>query len=288
MSMKDAVGEYAALMADVATLAKYNLDCDTARDAARDDAVFDQLHGDKEKRPTQAAEDNEPPMPRVDMNIELALLCAAGGEYDPFEKDWDRLSDELDKSDCTNPERDGIERRHGEFVAACSSGNWHKVEQCAKRLAAYLLEAANAAERKSRDGYTEADRKREKDGKADNEQKPATNTRRATTVGDRHVYAVYKNLYMAESQYKNCKTDKSKKRGPRQFYNFFKNNHVVCGEKFSKTLGERYSSVEDFERAMDAVRKNNKNKGIKDNNKELLSRGEPKVELKWRSAIPSA
>ena len=152
MNMNDAVKKYTKLLNDVAALAKYNLDCDAARDAARDDAVFDQLHGDKEKRPTQAAEDNEPPMPRVDMNIELALLCASvGGERDPFEEDWSDLSYALNRSNCTDQTLDSIERLHKEFVAACLSGDWREVEMCAKDLTFYLREAVNAAEQKDAD-----------------------------------------------------------------------------------------------------------------------------------------
>ena len=142
MDLKDAVSEYATLLIDVADFARYNLDCDTARD----DALFDQLHGDEEKRPTQAAKDraraSEPPMPHGDMNIELALLCAVGGEHDPFENVWSRLPDRV---------RDGIERRHGEFVAACASGDWRKVETCAECLTTDLLEMANADEQKDAD-----------------------------------------------------------------------------------------------------------------------------------------
>ena len=152
MNMKDAVSEYTKLLNDVAALAKYNLDCDTARDAARDDEVFDQLHGDKEKRPTQAAEDNEPPMPNIDMNIELALLCASvGGGRDPFEKDWDRLSWALDRSDCTDQTLDSLERQHKEFVAACLSGDWREVEMCARDLAFQLRKVVDAAEQKDAD-----------------------------------------------------------------------------------------------------------------------------------------
>ena len=142
MDLKDAVSEYATLLIDVADFARYNLDCDTARDAA----VSDQLHGGEEKRPTQAAKDraraSEPPMPHGDMNIELALLCAVGGEHDPFEEVWSRLPDRV---------RDGIERRHGEFVAACASGDWRKVETCAECLTTDLLEMANADEQKDAD-----------------------------------------------------------------------------------------------------------------------------------------
>ena len=140
MNMNDAVKEYAELLIDVADYARYNLDCDTARD----DAVFDQLHGDEVKRPTQAAKDSKPPMPHGDMNIELALLCAVGGERDPFEEIWSRLPDRV---------RDDFKGEHEEFVAACASGDWRKVETCAECMTADLLEAANAAERK------EADRK---------------------------------------------------------------------------------------------------------------------------------
>ena len=140
MSMKDAVGEYATLLIDVADFARYNLDCDTARD----DALFDQLHGGEEKRPTPAAKDgaraNEPPMPRGDMNIELALLCAVGGEHDPFEEFWRRLPKQIRKD---------FKEEHGEFVAACAAGDWRKIETCAECMTADLLEAANAAERKS-------------------------------------------------------------------------------------------------------------------------------------------
>jgi hypothetical protein len=121
-----------------------------------------------------------------------------------------------------------------------------------------------------------------------NEQKPATSTRRATTVDDRKVYAVYKNRYVVDPEYKRCKKDMSKKRGLRQFYSFFKDEHFICDQIFQKTLGEKYPTFKDFERAMDAVRKNNKYNGRTDNNRELLSRGEPKVDHKWRSAIPSA
>ena len=121
-----------------------------------------------------------------------------------------------------------------------------------------------------------------------NEQKPATNTRRTTTVDDRRVYATYKNRYVVDPEYKSCKKDKSKKRGLKQFYDYYKDEHFICDQIFQKTLGEKYSTFKDFERAMDAVRKNNKYNGRTDNNKELLSRGEPKVERKWRSAIPSA
>ncbi len=121
-----------------------------------------------------------------------------------------------------------------------------------------------------------------------NEQKPATSTRRATTVDDRRVYAVYKNRYIVDPKYKSCKKDMSKKRGPKQFYDYFKDDHSICEQLFQKTLGEKYPTLEDFERAMDAVRKNNEYNGRTDNNKELLSRGEPKVDRKWRSAIPSA
>ena len=138
MNMNDAISEYTTLLNDVAALAKYNLDCDTARD----DALFDQLHGDEVKRPTQAAKDNEPQMPRVDMNIELALLCAVGGEHDPFEENWRRLPKRM---------RNGIERRHGEFVAACASGDWREVETCAKCMTTDLLEMANADEQKDAD-----------------------------------------------------------------------------------------------------------------------------------------
>lgn len=152
MDLKDAVSEYATLLIDVADFARYNLDCDTARDAA----VSDQLHGGEEKRPTQAAKDraraSEPPMPHGDMNIELALLCAVGGEHDPFKENWRRLPKRM---------RDDFKEEHEEFVAACASGDWREVETCAECLTTDLLEAANAAERKSRDGYTEADRKRD-------------------------------------------------------------------------------------------------------------------------------
>lgn len=188
MDLKDATGEYAALIGDAAALAKYFLDCDEAWN----NALFDALHGGKEKRPTQAeieearrelkretgespAEDEvmmrvvkdrakaaRPREPRVEANVSLTLECAIGNEngIDPFEENWRRLSDALDMSDCPDRVRDGIERRHGEFVAACASGGWREIWKCAERFAAYLLEAANAAERKSRDGYTDADRKR--------------------------------------------------------------------------------------------------------------------------------
>ena len=138
MNMNDAISEYTTLLNDIAALAKYNLDCDTARD----DALFDQLHGDEVKRPTQAAKDNEPQMPRVDMNIELALLCAVGGEHDPFKENWRRLPKRM---------REASKRWHEEFVAACVSGDWRKVWERAELMADGLIEMATADEQKDAD-----------------------------------------------------------------------------------------------------------------------------------------
>lgn len=174
MKTKVLIGEYAGMIDDAAVYAQYCIDCDKAEA----DALFDALHGGKAKRPTKdetrkarlalkretgkeptcdeverrvmqdRANANKPPVPNVEMGkcLSLAIAMKEGNNADPFDKEWERLIDTLDM-DGGLPDRvrDAIGRRHGEFVAAFSSGDWLAVKESAESLSACLRAAASAA-----------------------------------------------------------------------------------------------------------------------------------------------
>jgi hypothetical protein len=190
----------------------------------------------------------------------------------------------------------GVKDRSAEAVEAVKK----LMEQKIGDIAAMMKNtSADVAEIKSKVG-TSADGEKDQDASrtdgdgaathgqscatSDGEQTPATSSRRETTTEDRLFYAVYKNRYVCEDKYRNCRTDKSKKRGQKQFYLYFKDAHIICGQNFAKTLGETYQTAEDFEKTMDAVRKNNVYQGRTDENESLLSRGMPEGEYAWHSA----
>ena len=161
-----ALAEYAALMGRVAEHLAYERECK----AAEDTALFDALHGGKEKRPSKAElekakrellEAGEPvdddhvmrrvmidraeaakpsaPSPGVSsIGQPLAFAQVFGG--DPFPKEWEELHNELVTADLSDRVCAEIERRHSELVALfpCADSGADAIEDAAQSFKGFL------------------------------------------------------------------------------------------------------------------------------------------------------
>ena len=177
-----ALAEYAALMGRVAEYLAYERECQAAEQAA----LFDALHGGKEKRPSKAelkkakselAQAGEPvddfnvnrqvmkdraeaakpssPAPEI-LTVGPLLGWAQVNGGDPFPKEWKRLRQELSTAEVPKSVRDEIETQHDEFVAliSCNYYDPAAIADAAQSFKCYLEDIAKPPTTPTPAGYT--------------------------------------------------------------------------------------------------------------------------------------